>query len=432
MSKVSTALYGEASTRAPAPPAEAAVPGDFECTRLGDDLVMRWPQHAITLSFSHLREGSDGIQSELLAHSAVAGELHWARLNLVSTSAREGLVKKLDRDHPGAPWRSILERACRLAAQELRAGEPVVALLPGRATETRHLLSKLALAGETNVLFGDGGAGKSLFALALAVAVAAGAPLPAGITATAHTPVLYLDWESSLEEHQDRLAGLLEGLAVSIAPPILYRPMSRALADDAAFLRGEISRHRVGFVIVDSLAPACGAEPEGADAAIRAMNAMRSFGAAVTRLVIAHVSKAGADQRSGPAKPFGSVFVQNLARSVWEIRKAEDDGGEDLVLGFYHRKVNRGRLFPPFGLRLEFRGASTFLRGHDVGQQPDLLARASLAFRVQKALAAGALTLAQIVDDTGGSKDTVTRTLRRLRGSGRVIGVDPDRWGLKA
>jgi hypothetical protein len=428
VSKVSSALYGGAAPVA----AEAAAPGDFECTRIGDDLLMRWPQHALSLAFSHLREGSDGIQSEVIAHSAIAGELHWGRLNLVSTAAREGLVKKLDRAHPTAPWRSILERACRLAAQELRAGEPVVALLPSRATETRHLLSKLALAGETNVLFGDGGSGKSLFALALAVAVGAGAALPAGITATAHTPVLYLDWESSLEEHQDRLAGLLDGLGVSVAPPILYRPMSRALADDAAFLRAEISRHGVGFVIVDSLAPACGAEPEGADAAIRAMNAMRSFGAAVTRLVIAHVSKAGAEQRSGPAKPFGSVFVQNLARSVWEIRKAEDDGGDDLVLGFYHRKVNRGRLFPPFGLRLEFRGASTVLNGHDVGQQPDLMARASLAFRIQKTLAGGARSVPDLMDETGKSKDTITRTLRRLRGSGKVIDLADAKWGLKA
>ena len=43
----------------------------------------------------------------------------------------------------------------------------------------------------------------------------------------------------------------------------------------------------------------------------------------------------------------------------------------------------------------------------------------------------GARTIPELVDETKGSKDTVTRTLRRWRKEGTVIPVDPDRWGLK-
>jgi hypothetical protein len=324
----------------------------------------------------------------------------------------------------------VLERACRLTALHVRAGAPVVCLWPQRAPAARHLIAKLVLAGETNVLFGDGGSGKSLVALALAVAASTGQALPAGLVPTAPIRrVLYLDYESCQAEHEDRLAGLLAGLEIPEAPPILYRQMVRPLADDAAVLRAEISQHQIDLVIVDSLAPACGPEPEGADAAVRTFTALRSFGA-VSRLVVAHVSHAGAAQRIGPTKPFGSIFNYNLARNIWEVRRADDDG-DHLVLGLYHRKFNSGRRLPPFGLRVEMDAEATTLHGHDLGQEPDLVARTSIAYRLKQALTAGARTIPELVDETSGNKDTITRTLRRWRKAGSVIQMDPDRWGLK-
>jgi hypothetical protein len=388
----------------------------------------------VTLDLSHLHEGREGITAELLVTSAIHGAIHWGRLNLLSTPARAGLVKTLERTAPVAPWALVLERACRLTALHVRAGAPVVCLMPRRAPTTRHVIAKLVLAGETNVLFGDGGSGKSLLALALAVAASTGTPLPGGLVPTAPPRrVLYLDYESCQEEHEDRLAGLLAGLEVTEAPPILYRQMVRPLADDAAFLRAEISQHAIDLVIVDSLAPACGAEPEGADAAVRTFTALRSFGP-VTRQVIAHVSKAGADQRTGPTRPFGSVFVQNLARNVWEVRKADDDS-EHLVLGLYHRKFNSGRRLPPFGLRIETDAATTTLHAHDMGREPDLVARASLTQRLLTALRPGAFTTAELTASVGGPELSVRRALERLREKGHVVSLPdtkPMKWGLHA
>jgi hypothetical protein len=158
---------------------------------------------------------------------------------------------------------------------------------------------------------------------------------------------------------------------------------------------------------------------------------MRSFGAA-TRLVVAHVSHASAAQRVGPSKPFGSIFNYNLARNVWEIRRAEDAEPGNLVQGFYHRKFNAGERHAPFGLRYQFGADAITLHAHDMGQQPDLLARTSLAYQIKKALTTGARTVPEIMEETKGGKDTITRTLRRWRKEGTVIQVDPGRWGLKA
>ncbi|HTK91394.1 MAG TPA: AAA family ATPase [Verrucomicrobiae bacterium] len=399
-------------------------------THLGDELRFAWPALTVEAHLTNHRDGGDGLRAELTVF--VAGrKRHWAMLNLASSPAREGVVKKLAQSDRGLPWREMLEHVCTAGAEALRAGEPVVCLMPRPAGATRYLINKLALAGETNVLFGDGGSGKSYLALLLAVAASTGITLPGGLRATTATPVLYLDYESCVEEHQDRLHLIMNGLGLREPPPILYRAMSRPLVDEAATIRNELSRHQVGTVTVDSLAPSCGAEPEGADAAIRAMNAMRSFGS-VTRLVLAHVSKASAEQRSGPLKPFGSVFVQNLARNVWEVRRAEEDGSDDLVLGLYHRKINAGRLVPAMALRLAFAPGTLTVHAADLAQQPDLAQRLTLPQRLIKTLAGGARTVADLAEETSAGKDTLTRTLRRLRSQGRVVTVDGDRWGLKA
>lgn len=386
----------------------------------------------MTISFGQVRENSDGIHGEMSVVSGVMGEIHWGRINLASTSAREGLVRKLDQAAPGLPWRPILERACRQAARDLRTGEPVVPLVPRLADESaRYLVPKLLLAGETNIIFADGGSGKSLLALAIARAVSTGTALPGGLVPSVPARGLLLDYESHRPEHEDRLARLEDVGSPPADLPILYRSMTRPLADEAASLRGEIDRHGIGLVVVDSLAPACGPEPDGADAVVRTMTALRSF-APATRLVLAHVTKLAAEQRTGPVKPFGSAFVFNLARNVWELRKADEDGGADLVIAAFHRKSNAGRLYPPLGFRFTFHDGMTSLHAHDIGQAPDLLARMSLAFQIQKALVVGAQTVETLVEATGSTKDTIARTLRRLRSTGKVIPLDAGRWGIPA
>jgi hypothetical protein len=167
--------------------------------------------------------------------------------------------------------------------------------------------------------------------------------------------------------------------------------------------------------------------PESADSTIRAMNALRSF-TGTTRLVLAHVSKAAADQASGAARPC------NLARSAWELRRAEEAGGDELLVAAYHRKDNGGRRTPAFALRLRFApdGALT-VADAELAEAPDLLARTSVARRVTAALAAGALTVPELAAAVAASEATVGRAVRRLRDEGHVVlvdGVRPCRWEL--
>jgi len=417
--------------------AEVPAASALDMRRDGDEFLFTWSSHGIGIGVSRLRETSAGISAEITVEHTIAGSVHWGGLNLASTSAREALVTKLKRVSGVPPWGALLERVCRTVADEFRKGAPIIALEPAPARETRDLIEKMLPLGETAVFHGDGGSGKSLTMLLLALAAATGTTLPGGLRPTQRVNVLYLDYESTVEEHQERLHALIAGLGVRYEGGIFYRPMVRALTDEAPLLRTEISRLQIGLVIADSLAPACGPEPEGADAVIRTMNTLRSF-APATRSATAHVSKAGADQRAGSTRPFGSVFVQNLARSVWEIRAAEDaDDQNALTLGLYHRKANRGRKHPPFGLRFDFTDGLIRLRPHDLAEHTDLLARTSMSYRLQKALASGQATTEELATNLDASVDSVARTLRRLKASGKVIALNgaggrghPARWGL--
>ncbi len=399
----------------------------------GDDYRVTWPD-AVEFFAVAPRESGEGLHAEVTI--TLRGDvLSWGRLNLASTSMREGLVKKLGQAAAEVPWRERLELACRLIAQRVRIGSPIVTLAPTMPEPGgRFLVDKLMPISETTVISGDGGAGKGHLALALALALTRDVALPCGLRPiVTPTRVLYLDWESCREEQEERLFLLAAGLSVD-PPAVEYRAMTRPLADDIATIRAEVTRRRVGLVIADSAGPAAGGEPEGADSAIRLMTALRSL-APATRLLLAHVSKASAES-PGPARPYGSVFISNLARSVWEIRRSAEEES-DLLVALYHRKVNRGRLHQPISLRFTFHDDRVTLHGQDIADSGDLLARASLSKRVLTALKTGAATVADLAAGLDSSEDTIGRIVRRLAGKRVVINVaeqvgkgHPSKWGL--
>lgn len=412
-----------------------AVDAHPEIAREGEDFRVRWPSCGVEISLARLRDTGDGIQSDLTI-SRHGKSLHWSRLNLASLSAREGLVTKLNRMATAVPWRELIEMACRETVRRFREGSPTVELVPRRGATERRLLDKLILDRDINVVFSDGGSGKSLLALASAISIRTGTPLPGGLVARRTGAVLYLDWESCPEEHEERLAGLVVGLRIPGPVPISYRKMVGALADDAVVVRQEVARLGAVLVIVDSLVPACGPEPETADATIRCFAALRSCG--VASLVMAHVNKTMADAR-GAARPFGSVYVQNLARNVWELRWAEETPEDALLVGLYHRKTNRGRLLPPFGLRFVFDGDVTRVQSADLTEVARLQERAGLTHGIRSLLRGGSQTVAQLAETLEAKEDTV-QAMYRLERAGAVVRVGdgkhgpgrPITWGLKA
>jgi hypothetical protein len=390
---------------------------------------MLWPVHEVSITVTGIREHSDGISAEVAVTRAGA-DLHWSKLNLSSSRSRAELVKHLSATTPRVPWQPIIERTCRLAVEASRAGNPSVVVIPRRRTGPRFLIDPIAPAGETTVLAGDGGAGKSYLAVAQALAISSAAPLPGGLRAEIQGPVVYCDWESTEAEFAERAYYLANGLGCRVRD-LHYKPMVAPLSAELAAVQADVYRLGAVAVFIDSLAPACGPEPEGADAAVRTMTALRSL-APASRVVVAHVSKATAEGQA-PARPFGSVFIQNLARSVWEIRRSDEDEGDTLLLGLYHRKVNAGRRLRPVALQLAFDADAVRLAAGDLTEAPDLLARASLTQRLRAGLTATARTVDDLAETLEVRPDTVRRTLNRHRITVFVPLMDskPQLWALR-
>jgi hypothetical protein len=274
-------------------------------------------------------------------------------------------------------------------------------------------VDKLLLENEINVAFADGGSGKSLLALALAVAVNTGKPLPAGLTPKRTGAVLYLDWESCKEEHDERLAGILGGLGIAGPVPIFYRHMVGAVADESRSWGGVARLGTVWWYSTALAGP--GAEPEGA------VPHSGPWGAAPSR-----------SDQPGPGTrqqaPCGQkdatlriVHVMNVPRNVWEIRRTTEEERDTLTIGLFHRKVNRGRLLPAFGLRFAFGEAATRIQAVDVAET-SACATGRRGYRDPRRPAARARTIAQVAE-AGRQEDTIQKAMYRLEGRGIVVRV---------
>jgi hypothetical protein len=343
-------------------------PEEPKFVRQGDDFEFEWSDLGIRASLKDIRHTGGRLQGSLSITSDATGDIHFGDIVLGSTSAREELAHptrgKLVRKRSDINWDAMLERICRIATARYREGGPVIKLQPSLSPIGYEFIRYLMPGKEITIGLGDGGAGKSTIAAALCVAVVLGKSLPCGVVPRKIGKALYLDWESQPDEHQDRLAALLRGhFDHTGAPPDLYyRRMTRPIWDEVAFLRSKIAEIAGGtekmdevLVIVDSYAPAAGRDPESADAAIAVMSALHALGPA-TVFLICHVSKEAAERQGGAQRPYGSVFLYNLARSVWEIRASSDTDipGNFLQVRFNHRKSNRGRRYPPFNWRLDY------------------------------------------------------------------------------
>ena len=403
----------------------------MKATRIGESYWVATPEW--TLEFSQLREHGEGMTAEVTAGVLATAASYWARLNLVATRSRAEFAKAAEQAC-GGEWRAVLDAACRAVITAERVGEPAVAATAERPDAARWLVPGLFPLGQTSILYGDGGTGKSLLALALALSGLSGVPL-AGDPRWAVAPlrgVLYLDWEDDLRTFNGRIWALTAGRQ---APPtrLYHRRMTRPLAEVVPALQADVARHQIDCVVVDSLTPASGLEPEGAEAATRSMNALRALspgGDPVSRLVVAHVPHRALEAgKSTPARPYGSVFNRNLARACLEAKRLtplEDEPpapGEDsaLVVTYRHDKLNNGPLLPPTALRWAYdrEGYITACPG------PVSLGPLGLPQRLLHALEQGGkLSARALAEDLGISENVARARLGELESARKVVRLE--------
>jgi hypothetical protein len=402
-------------------PAEQMATSEPELVREGLDLALVC-SNGVRFALRAIRDGRDGVRGELTITQGTR-RLSWGSFATTSTQARETLRKKLEDAAPGLPWREYLEEVAWQFTQAARQGEPLVTLTGTVTSPTRELVPRLLYEGEPTLLFGDGDTGKSLVSLTLAVAVHSGAALPFGLKPVRPVPSAYLDWETSRDTLETRLALVAAGLGID-PPAILYKRMTRPLVDEAGTLAADFARRGIGFVVIDSkMFAVAGGEGAAFHEPITAFyNALRLFAPAAT-LVLNHVTNADA-RGGGPARPFGGAFAFNGPRLIWEAKR-DQDVTDATAIAFTCRKANNLPRRPePFGLRF-VPGADTItVYPFDLAEAaPQTVAGASQPTRIRIVLASADKTTPEIAKALGITDAAARTVLGRLADKGVIVNL---------
>jgi hypothetical protein len=284
------------------------------------------------------------------------------------------------------------------------------------------------------ILYGRGGVGKGILACWFARQLVLGGHV-----------VMLMDYEGHEREWGSRLHGL--GLEDDQLERIHYRaPYASDWTADAGALsvvaqdvREDCERLAVSYLIVDSysVATSNGDTMGGEQAAREYFGALARIGR--PSLTIAHVS--GHTDRF-PERPFGSVFVHNLARETWAVAKVSDEEPDE---------DDASVIYGPHVVPLELRNQKSNGRPKAASQfvtfsiYPDGAIEVSserpvikVADEVASVLVDGPMTItgirAAIREDTGNdrSENTIRGTLRReLARFKEASDSRPRKWSLR-
>lgn len=225
--------------------------------------------------------------------------------------------------------------------------------------------------------------------------------------------MLVLDWEADRSALELRWAQLMKGHPdyLGVNPPY-YRRMERSLGDDLREVQRVVQDGNIKLVIIDSLAPAAGGDPNAPETAITFHKALRAL--KVSSLSLAHCAK---DSEGKTRTIFGSVFFTNLARSVWEVKPSDDEESSVKHVTCFHVKVNDGPKQRPMAFRIDFQHTSggTHIEPISVDELPSPEAAQSSAEKIRTALGALPKSIEEIARATGLSAHVVRNRLSEGR-----------------
>jgi archaellum biogenesis ATPase FlaH len=379
---------------------------------LGNGYSLLWPEQKVRFLVEYITRQSAGIYAEFTVIVEAKTLCEGQRVNLNGDKSR--LAKKLqelDSQYKLAQWSLMLESTAVLVLRRYREGEPPHRLNADTPVESlSYQLNPMVFSRKVTILYGDGGLGKSSLALLIGMLVSTGETV-AGLSAV-RGRVLFLDYEDTIDVHARRREAIVAGHPNLKPAELIYQTHHEPIWNILPTLLRLVQLERIEFIILDSLAAAtCG--DASAEAATKAFRALRMLNRGA--LVLAHIPKTNEQQQE--AGIYGSVFYKNFARSTWELRKEQEVGTDESVLGLFNRKSNLSRLHPPMGLRVRQNSTSTAMSYEpcDLSQTLELEKGLPIASRIRNFLEqdGGLYTAKEIADALASPVSTVKSTLSR-------------------
>lgn len=323
------------------------------------------------------------------------------------------------------PTAEELARHAELVA-ELRADVPAegvtqtigarTALDLGHGAPPDQLVNPFLTPEGATVIYARGGTGKGMLACWFVKQLVAAGHI-----------VMVVDFEGHEREWGSRLRGL--GLTDDELARIHYRAPfgsdwtapTGSLATVADAIRDDAAHLGVTFLIVDSYSVATSnGDTMGGEAAAREyFSGLARIG--LPSLTIAHVR---GDSGKFPDRPFGSVFVHNLARETWAVERVGEDepevdpvlirvGPHVVALELRNKKANARPMSAARFVTFSFFGDGT------IDVLTDAPSDRSVADRAASVLADGPMTLVKIAaaikEDSGETIDpaTIRKAMKR-------------------
>ncbi len=393
---------------------------------------LEWPKDKIKIKVSRLADHHDGLKGEIVISSTIpkAGHLHQAQFNFSSSMARSKLAKDLLARDEKVKWEDILEVLCVKITAMYRQGAPVTTLWSlDELQKPEYLVYPFLLKGEINMIFGEGGSGKSYLTLYLAAILAlqmARNPLelaPATYGQTIHT--LLLDWETHSDIIGWRWKLVVNGLGMAgenVGLP--YRECHLPLVDDLEAIQGAIEETKADLVIIDSLGMAAGGDINQQQIATGLMNAIRAL--KKTALVIHHTAK-----NATKATPFGSAYLTNTSRSIFQISKTQLSSDTETISVLSPYKFNYSGKLSPVGVRIGFSDLATNFERVDASTIPDLMGVYSVTDQITATLEEfGEISLGQILEHRTELNSDEVETALRLGKDTKYVATGNGKWRL--
>jgi hypothetical protein len=401
--------------------------------RHGDDYSLSWPDQVsikVCRIYQH-RDYNVDAEVEIFDYSEANPQL----LQPIRTSLTKtfrGLLADLKEVSYREDWKHRLTQMAFYCLQQIRAGEPIIDLNEREAPdEPRETITDIAWEGMPTVLYGAGGVGKSILALAFANTVHNGMPID-GLQSIRGN-ALILDYETSWDETWRRSAHLLTGAGIEGGRKVYYRFCSAPLSQDIQSIKRQISELDISFVVVDSVGPACGGDPELAGPTIQYFTALRTMSSVdrpVTTISVAHVRK----NESDSGGPYGSVYWTNFPRAVYHVKKIQRANANFVDVGLYHEKTNVGKILEPKSFRLTW---SDGIRIESIrAEDTDLSVLGKLSDRAYGILRDGPGKLKDLAEELGVGERSLSSTLSNdPRFQSAVVnlnGVNGRAWQIKS
>ena len=388
----------------------------------------------IMVDVEHLDDDAKG---ELLIWykngAATPSLLHQAQHNLLSTTLHQQVERGLKTRLEDVDWSIILTYVTHMALDDFRRGEPLLELsTDDEARPIEYMAKPLIVKGMPNILFGDGGAGKSETALLSAMFLFLGMtdnPMNLEVSELSQ-PGIILDFEADEFAVRRRMRRIKDGLGLPTTF-VKYRRCVRPLCEDLPEIKRLTDLTKAKWIVIDSLAPACGDDlfaPGTANKFFRALRQLKTSDTnePITSIIVAHNSKGGEDS---PKTVFGSVFFTNLARSVWELR-GEQEGSENHI-GMFHRKANETMKHPPMGFKLTYNDPE----GPITIEPEDLKetrhsSQLPASILIKDYLRRGKASVSELHESLMLTENNIRVTLKRLKDKGVAVQLGKDVWGL--